>query len=298
MKRLITAFVLFLPLVCIAQIPMGLNYQAIAWDKNNLPKANQTITVTINILKGPNASTDVEFTEIHTAKTNELGLFTLTIGSNNPQGFQQINWAAIPKYLHVIVDGNPSNPTPMLSVPYAMYAENTTLKAGSGIAVNGNTISNTGDGDSDPRNELQELSIEGDRLKLSGDGGAVELSKLTKTSYKILSNGFSFDPITIAADLPGMNITIPEDGIYAVHGSTFLSIPANSDPERVAVILRVGSNKIAILEDEIGEAALSGFFIASFRKNDVIKLTLDVAYFDDPSKGTVYKAYLLVQKIQ
>lgn len=297
MKRLITAFVLFLPLVCIAQIPMGLNYQAIAWDKNNLPKANQTITVTINILKGPNASTDVEFTEIHTAKTNELGLFTLTIGSNNPVGFQQINWAAIPKYLHVIVDGNPSTPTPMLSVPYAMYAENTTLKAGSGIAVNGNTISNTGDGDSDPRNELQELSIEGDRLKLSGDGGAVELSKLTKTYYKTLSNAVPFT-ITFGLDLPGMNITIPEDGIYAIHASANVTIPVNSDPERVAVELRIGSSRLAILEDETGEAVLSGFFIASYRANQVIKLTMGAVYFDDPSDGTVNRASLLVQKIQ
>ncbi|MBK9490224.1 MAG: hypothetical protein IPO07_16710 [Haliscomenobacter sp.] len=121
---------------------MGLNYQAIAWDNNNLPKALKSITITVNILKGPNEKTDIEFTETQTATTNELGLFTITIGSVNPNGFQAINWAAIPKYLHVIIDGIPSAPTPMLSVPYAMYAENTTLKAG--IAVSGNTISNGG----------------------------------------------------------------------------------------------------------------------------------------------------------
>ena len=349
MKKLITVLTLLAPFYCFAQIPMGLNYQAIAWDKFNLPKALKSITITVNILKGPNEKTDIEFTETQTATTNELGLFTITIGSVNPNGFQAINWAAIPKYLHVIIDGIPSAPTPMLSVPYAMYAENTTLKAGMGIAVSGNTISNAGDADNDPKNELQNLSLEGDRLKLSkdggevpilttlkagtgiavsgntisnagdadndpknelqnlslegdllklSDGGSVELSKISQTSFKILSNPFSFSRLTFGVDLPGMNITIPQDGIYSVHASASVNIPTDSNPDDVFLQLRVDSYYLAIIRDDVGGNMLSGFFIGAFKKNEVVQLKMDALYSSFSSMGTVDKAYLLVQKIQ
>jgi len=45
LKKLFTGIVLVFPLLLFAQAPQGLNYQALAWDNNNLPKQNKTLTV-------------------------------------------------------------------------------------------------------------------------------------------------------------------------------------------------------------------------------------------------------------
>ncbi len=93
MLRKILFILCFFPVFLFAQAPQGLSYQAIAWDKSNLPKVNLTVTVTFNIrsLKIDGA---IEYTETQTAKTNQLGYFTLTIGETSPTAFKAINWVS------------------------------------------------------------------------------------------------------------------------------------------------------------------------------------------------------------
>ncbi|AEE48935.1 hypothetical protein [Haliscomenobacter hydrossis] len=136
MNKLIPFFTFLLPLFIFAQAPQGLNYQAIAWDKNNLPKANQTITVTFNI-RTTKIDGTIEYTETQTSTTTEQGYFTLSIGSIRPEDFKKVNWASGPKFLEVIVDGVAAGTTQMMSVPYALYAEKsrTTSEGGPNIAI-------------------------------------------------------------------------------------------------------------------------------------------------------------------
>ncbi len=51
----------------------------------------------------------------------------------------------------------------------------TTYTPGTGININNNVISNTGDNDNNPTNEIQQLSISGTTLSLSSNGGSVTL---------------------------------------------------------------------------------------------------------------------------
>ncbi|MFN8302314.1 MAG: hypothetical protein U0U46_07465 [Saprospiraceae bacterium] len=47
--------------------------------------------------------------------------------------------------------------------------------AGNGISINNNTITNTGDADNNPGNEIQQLTLNGSQLTLSNGGGTVTL---------------------------------------------------------------------------------------------------------------------------
>lgn len=130
----------------IAQAPQGINYQAVARnnDANNTPMANMALTVGIKIKDA--FGTDL-YTESHNVTTNVLGLFNLTIGqgSNPSTPFSNLNWASGSKLLEVFIDGQSGGTQPLLSVPYALYAERTNLQAGNGISVSGNIISSSPD---------------------------------------------------------------------------------------------------------------------------------------------------------
>lgn len=156
-----------------AQAPQGINYQAVARNTDTSPKANTALTVGIKIKDALGAEL---YTEFHNATTNGLGLFNLTIGqgSNPSTPFANIPWATGSKLLEVIINGQSGGTQPLLSVPYALYAEKTKLEAGnSGISVSGNIISNTGDLSN--TNEIQTLSVSGSSLTLSNGGGTVNL---------------------------------------------------------------------------------------------------------------------------
>ncbi len=89
---------------------------------------------------------------------------------------------------------------------------NTTYTAGNGISINGTTISNTGDADNNPSNELQTLSINGNVLSLT-NGGMVNLpgaSYTAGTGITIASNTISAQNtkhIWNANQLRGVNIS-------------------------------------------------------------------------------------------
>lgn len=173
-KILFSLCVLISTHFAMAQAPQGFSYQAVARDNTGNPKANTSLVVKFSILNGtPQGS--VLYAETHQAQSNAYGLFTLTIGQGQATSgtfFSAIDWSG-QKYLKVEIDGQLSSTTPLLSVPYALYADKTNLKAGAGIGVNGNEISNTGDLSS--TNEIQQLTISGNRLNLSNGGGNVTL---------------------------------------------------------------------------------------------------------------------------
>lgn len=300
MKKLFTALVILSPLWVFAQIPVGLNYQAIAWDSQNVPMAGRNIEVMFEILQGPPGSGTVvtEFEELHNVTTNDAGLFTLTIGSVRTSQFSKIDWTKTPKYLRVTIDKVVAPFTPMLSVPYAQYAERTNLQAGDGIRVEGNTITNIGDADNDAKNEIQQLTYTGNSLSLNKNGGSIDVTQFNKPLYKTLSSVFEMPANSFNRDLPGMQLTIPEKGVYMVQASALVVIPTEADPDAVAYELLVGGVKVGIVEDDLGESYVSGFFIANFEANQTIKLTINVVFFGTTDLAKVYNAYLLVRKIE
>jgi len=140
------------------------------------------------------------------ASTNDFGLANLSIGEGIPVSgsFSSIDWGTDTKFLEVELDplGGSSyiamGTTQLLSVPYALYSENTANtddadadpdnELNTSVNLNGTDLEVTDaggtittdlsslqeDADADPGNELQNLTIDGNDLSIS-DGNTVVL---------------------------------------------------------------------------------------------------------------------------
>ena len=84
MKKIVpvTTF-LFLCVFMNAQVPQGINYQAVARTADGVIIPTQNIGVRFSILDG-SATGAVLYSETHTVITNSYGLFTLAIGKGTP----------------------------------------------------------------------------------------------------------------------------------------------------------------------------------------------------------------------
>ncbi|MBE0639051.1 MAG: DUF1566 domain-containing protein [Bacteroidales bacterium] len=156
---------LILATLVLAQAPQAFKYQAVARNSSGEPLENQAISVQISILAG-NPSGMVVYSERHLSATNSLGLFDLEIG--NPDEvvsgtFAEINWAADSYFLKLELDETGGlnyqlmGVSQLLSVPYALFSENT---------------ANNDDADADPANELQTITKDGQTVMLSNGGGS------------------------------------------------------------------------------------------------------------------------------
>src|SRR5450759_243381 len=98
MKKLIFVLMLIVNLMVASgqQIPIGISFQAVARNNQGEELKNKSLDVKFSILKG-NANGEIVWQELHTAATNEFGLFTLTIGTEIKQigtasSFSDIPW--------------------------------------------------------------------------------------------------------------------------------------------------------------------------------------------------------------
>ncbi len=110
--------------------PQGFNYQSVVRNANGAPIVNQTVSLLFAIRSG-SQNGPIAYYEKHTTSTNEFGLANLVIGQGTPlQGdFSSINWGGGAKYLTVSIESSPNvfdelGSAQLLSVPYALYAQN------------------------------------------------------------------------------------------------------------------------------------------------------------------------------
>ncbi len=153
------AFFIFTAFLCFAQAPQSFRYQAVVRYQDGTIVQNQMVSLRISILAESPIGNTV-YSEWHRIATNEFGIANIKVGEGTIISgiFNQINWGATSYFLKTELDvsGNENysfiGTTELLSVPYALYAEN---------AVNVN------DADADPENELQTLNLEGDTISIS-----------------------------------------------------------------------------------------------------------------------------------
>lgn len=105
------------------QAPMSFKYQTVLRDSDGNVIANQEVSMTLEILRG-SAFGPVVCSETYTPVTNEFGLVNLEVGSQDASGFNAIDWAVGPYFLKITVDGIVMGTSELLSVPYALYAQN------------------------------------------------------------------------------------------------------------------------------------------------------------------------------
>ncbi len=123
-------YCLFPTSILVAQSPQGLNYQAVVRDNAGTILQNQQISIRFTITDGD--AGQALYQEIQNVSTNQFGLITLNVGNGAPTSgtFTSIDWATVTAWLQVEMD--PSGGTdyvdmgssPLLSVPYALFAAN------------------------------------------------------------------------------------------------------------------------------------------------------------------------------
>jgi len=113
-----------------AQVPQGMNYQAIARDASGNPILNSNICLRFTIHSGSGSGT-IQYQETDAVTTNSFGLVTIKVGMGTVvQGtFNTIPWSAGNQYMQAEMDISGACTTwvdmgasELLSVPYAMYA--------------------------------------------------------------------------------------------------------------------------------------------------------------------------------
>ncbi len=125
-------------------IPQGMQYQAVARDLQGKVLPNQEIMLRITLVNDAKSPT-VYFSEVHAAKTNSLGLFTLVIGGGQEETgkFADVPWSTQDIWMQVgIKDKGKSDfatisSSKLLAVPYAFHAATAAQLSAGAVAVAG-----------------------------------------------------------------------------------------------------------------------------------------------------------------
>ena len=123
-----TALSLLLCYASSAQVPQGINYQAVARDNAGTVLQNQLVALRLSILDGSGGPT--LYSERDTVTTNQFGLFTVKLGMGQVLSgtFSAIPWGSSSPHLKTEMDPAggfayvPMGESQLLSVPYALYA--------------------------------------------------------------------------------------------------------------------------------------------------------------------------------
>ena len=112
-----------------AQAPQGFNYQATVRDAGGNLILNTSVYFKFNIQQGSQTAVP-SYTEVHFVPTDDLGQVNLVIGQGTPSTgvFSQLDWSLGSYFLSIELDTGSGyvamGTTQLLSVPYALYAEN------------------------------------------------------------------------------------------------------------------------------------------------------------------------------
>jgi hypothetical protein len=291
MKRILFSLaILFCAAFSFAQhVPQGMKYQAVARNLSGNVLANQSITLKISLLTQDTKGSTIYYSETHAVTTNQVGLFTLTIGEGKIEKgtFASIPWSTADIWMQVGLKdkGQPDfvtiSSSKLLAVPYAFHAETANaLVGGSGTISSSPAITSPGEKGSvcsceDGLSSLNLLYLGNSNvdIKVYGDGEE-NRGKLISTFLQV-KNG---DILTVKASpvdhnkLPDelyfkiLNTTIPvikmETGCRdAIVGGTFgnFSVISRTDTKNVTCSVcdinqswKVGGNLVLAACNSLG----------------------------------------------
>lgn len=192
MKKLLTTLLFASSvLFTFAQAPQKMSYQAVIRNVSDALITSTAIGMQISILQTTNTGIAV-YIETFTPTTNVNGLATVEIGTGTvvAGNFSAIDWSTGPYFIKAETDPTGgtvytiSGTSELASVPYALYAGNSfsgdyndLTNAPTNVSTFTNDagyITSPNDGDIDPTNEFQLLSVSGQDLTLS-NGNTVTL---------------------------------------------------------------------------------------------------------------------------
>jgi hypothetical protein len=148
MKKLITLLALIATIVTFAQVPQGFNYQATVRNSAGALIVNQIVLVKFNILQNT-ANGAIVYSENQSTNTDDLGHINLVVGQGTPTTgiFSAINWGSDSYFLGIELNSGSGyvamGTTQLLSVPYALYAQNSTIPTIQQVLTAGNIANKT-----------------------------------------------------------------------------------------------------------------------------------------------------------
>lgn len=134
MKKLFTLMSLVATLATFAQAPQGFNYQATIRNNSGQLLLNQIVLIKFTVLQNSTSGTIV-YSENQTANTDDLGHINLVVGQGTATTgtFLAINWGTGNYYLGIELNTGSGyvamGTTQLMSVPYALYAQNAGMAA-------------------------------------------------------------------------------------------------------------------------------------------------------------------------
>lgn len=225
MKNLVYILILF-PSLIFSQT-VGFKYQAVVRNANGDLLVNQQVSFKTTILSGSAIGTEI-YSETHRVGTNGYGVVNLNIGNGTAVSGSYINidWSSATHFLKTELDLTGGNSylfmgtSQILSVPYASHAS----------TANSSLVDN----DTSATNEIQQLSLQGNQLILSG-GGSVTLTG------------------TVDLDADPSNelqtLSLSNDTLYLTNGN-YVVLPPDSDADT--------TNEIQTLSNTAGTISISG----------------------------------------
>jgi hypothetical protein len=142
-KTLFTfSMLVFVVFTSFSQAPQQMSYQAVIRNSSGNLLSQQAVGIRLSILQGSELG-GVVFSESHEAATNANGLVSLTIGNGVPinGSISSINWALGPYFIktETDIDGGTNysivETSQLLSVPYALHADNSSSLNGIPISA-------------------------------------------------------------------------------------------------------------------------------------------------------------------
>ncbi|MCH2225667.1 MAG: hypothetical protein MK066_12925 [Crocinitomicaceae bacterium] len=172
MRKILFVFLSVLSFTTFGQTPEGINYQAVIRNNSGTIIADSPIGLKISILQTTASGISV-YEESFATVTNAFGLVNVVIGQGSviSGSFSTIDWFAGPYFAEVSVDETGGTTYTVLgtqqlmSVPYALHAK----------TANSVLNDQVNDADSDPLNEIQDISLTGSDLSIT-DGSTVVLT--------------------------------------------------------------------------------------------------------------------------
>ena len=308
MKKLLTLLFLVLTTTTFAQAPQGINYQAVIRNNSGAILPNQTVGMKISIIQTSPIGT-VVYEELFTSTTSQFGLVNVVIGDGTPVSgnFATIDWSAGPYFVEVAADETGGTnydvlgTQQLMSVPYALYAENsgTPGPAGpQGIQGDPGPAGPQGPAGNDGATGPQGLQ---GPAGVDGQGGVTTAG----TNVSITGTGTSGDPYVvnatdnvIDADSDPNNeiqsLTFINDTLYLIGPSTIDTVDLtsisgvgsfNASPIAMANVaangtINIGSGNVVVTNVSAGVYDIDITDHVLNSTNCVIQVTANSSYYD------------------
>lgn len=229
MKKIFSVMFIMVGLSIFAQAPKKFNYQAVVRDVSGNIIPAQAVGFDFVIKQG-SASGSTVYEETQNATTNANGLVNLSIGTGTvvTGSMAAINWGAGPYFMEVNMD--PTGGTSytltgtqeLVSVPYALYAENSGTPGPAGLGIDSSYVKN----DSLFLRYTNGTTMNAGYVKGNTGAQGVSITGLSINSNGTMDVGLSNSTTINAGMFPYKSyLTVPFTNIYTSSTNSYTGIP-------------------------------------------------------------------------